>query len=178
MRIILPKTYHSVDLTYGPLFFLAGPVRGGGDWQAECCAEISKHFTNFYAVLPCPYEMSHPLQAFKVAGKQNFFDRQLPWERYYLGLAATHGCLLFWLPAESKINPRLDGPYAQDTYGELGEWRGRLMYEPTLRIVIGAEPNFPGLSQIQRNFNQATGTDFPIYNTLEKTVAMAVEKVK
>ena len=94
-------------------------------------------------------------------------------------MAAMVGCLIFWLPCESKIYPRTGGePYAMDTRGELGEWRGRLMNDPDLRIVIGAEPGFPGLSQISRNFSLATKSDFPIYGSLAETIAAAIKMAK
>jgi len=113
-----------------------------------------------------------------MSGREDYFDRQLTWERYYLDLAATTGCLIFWLPSESQVNPRIGSdPYAMDTRGELGEWRGQLMHNPSLRVVVGADRGFPGLSQIQRNFSLATKSVFPIYETLAETVAAAVKKV-
>lgn len=92
--------------------------------------------------------------------------------------ASMKGCLLFWLPCESKENPRNDGePYARDTYGELGEWRGRLMYAGQQRVVVGVEPGFYGLSQIERNFQLAMQFPFPIHNSLEQTVTAVAKKV-
>lgn len=179
MKIALPKTLCKIDPNYGPLFFLAGPVRGGDDWQTKCCEEIRKHLPNFHAALPCRYQEDHPLIPFRMTGKDDHFDRQLTWERHYLDMAAATGCIIFWLPNESKVNPRVGSdPYAMDTRGELGEWRGRLMHDPNLRVIIGAEPDFPGLSQIQRNFSFATKSDFPIYGTLVETVTAAIAKVQ
>lgn len=179
MKIVLPKKMCELDPAYGPLFFLAGPVRGGDDWQNKCCGEIQKHLSSFYAALPCRYQENHPLIPFLMDGEEDYFERQLTWERHYLEIAATTGCLIFWLPSESKVNPRVGGdPYAMDTRGELGEWRGRLMHNPSLRVVIGAENDFPGLSQIQRNFSFGTKSYFPIYGTLTETVAAAIGKVR
>ncbi len=180
MKIVLPNTLCEIDLKCGPFFFLAGPVRGGDDWQKKCCLEISKHiFQDFSVAIPCRYEDTHPLKSFRQFGTEDGFDRQLTWERYYLDMAAKKGCIIFWLPCESTVNPRLGpDPYAMDTRGELGEWRGRLMHDPSLRIVIGADSSFPGLSQIKRNFNLALGSDFPIYSTLEKTVLAAVRRIR
>lgn len=179
MRIILPKTQTTVSRTYGPIFFLAGPVRGGGDWQTACCHEIGRHTPHFYAAIPSRYAPAHELMKSRWPGIEDHFDRQLTWERYYLDMAAMSGCIIFWLPCEDKRVPRGgDEPYAMDTRGELGEWRGRLMSNSGLRVVIGAESGFPGLSQIQRNFNFATRTEFPIYPTLAETVGAAVVKAK
>ncbi|HEV8666723.1 MAG TPA: hypothetical protein VN665_02640 [Candidatus Paceibacterota bacterium] len=66
-----------------------------------------------------------------------------------------------------------------DTRGELGEWRGRMMsHNPSktygINVVIGAEPDFLGLSQIQRNYSQALGYEFPIFHSMESTAHAAI----
>jgi len=181
MKVILPKTLCRLEDIIFPLFFLAGPVKGGDDWQYTCCKAIARHFDTFTAVIPIPYKNDHPLVASRIPGKEDHFVRQLSWEREYLNLAygesepTKKGCVIFWLPEESKINPRKHGPYARDTYGELGEARGRLMTNPKLRVVIGAEDHFPGLSVIQGNFNQALNRNFNIHWSLRKTVEAAVQ---
>jgi hypothetical protein len=56
----------------------------------------------------------------------------------------------------------------------------RLILPKTLCEIdpdYGAEPSFPGLGQIQRNFNFATKSKFPIYGTLAETVAAAIKRV-
>ncbi len=116
---------------------------------------------------------------YKADGNDIHFDRQLPWERHYLGHAATRarkGCLIFWLPKESTENPRPDGYYGRDTMGELGEWRGRLMAHPIQRVVIGGQKEFPGFDIICRNFKHALGEHFMIHQTLEATVEAAIKK--
>ncbi len=179
MKIILPKTLYDCTNINAPLFFLVGPIKGGDDWQSNCCKELQKRIENFYVVIPCRYGISHPLYEFRVSGDENRFPSQTLWERYYLDLSAKLGCIIAWLPCESKIAPRNDGqPYARDTYGELGEWRGRLIFDNSINFVIGAEPNFPGLSQISRNFSDALKTEFHICETLEETVENAVQKTK
>lgn len=179
MRIYLPKTLSAVDLDYGPFFFLAGPVRGGGDWQHKFCNLLRGYIPNFTAALPCRYPEDHPLMPFSIHGHMGLFDHQTLWERHYLEIAAEKGCIVFWLPEESKTDPRNDGdPYGRDSYGEIGEWRGRLMHDHTLRIVIGAELGFPGLKQIRLNQCAATDTQFPIYGTIEETVCAALLKTK
>lgn len=178
MKVILPKTFVNVphDL---PLFFLAGPVRGGGDWQYRCCLELAKILPDFVAVLPTRYADNHPLMESRLGWNEGHFDRQLTWERHYLEEAARSGCILFWLPEEDKEHPHPGPePYGMDTRGELGEWRGQMMYDGTIRLVIGAEVGFHGLSQIQRNFEQALKRKFTIHETLEATVAAAVHEVR
>jgi hypothetical protein len=110
-------------------------------------------------------------------GQEDYFSRQTLWERYYLEIVAKrkNGCIIFWLPCESKDNPRRDGsPYARDSYGELGEWRGRMINDPNLHVVIGAESGFPGLNQINANFSSALKKEFCIHTTLQDTVKAAV----
>ncbi len=112
-------------------------------------------------------------------GDETYFERQLNWERHYLDIASEHGCVIFWLPVESKSNPRIGGgPYATDTRGELGEWRGRLMGNPSLKVVVGGEEGFDSFSQIERNFKLGVSPDFPIYRTLSETVQAAVAMAK
>lgn len=173
--LILPKNLVEVpDIT--PLYFLAGPIRGGGDWQATAFQLLQKHDPGCAIACPSRWDHTHPLFKNAVAGKANAFDRQLAWERYYLELAGIHhprGCILFWLPLESETRPHPGPePYAMDTRGELGEWRMRIKHEGA-RVVIGGERGFHGLSQIERNFSHIAGTSFVLYNDLESTIQAA-----
>jgi len=178
MKIIIPKTLVEINPNYGPTFFLAGPIRGGDDWQKQCCEEIRKLIPHFYAAIPYYHspEIHFPLMDQAEEGIPNHFKRQLDWERYHLEFAAKHGCIIFWLPEESKKNPRTSGAYATDTRGEIARWSVELKYNSAYRIAVGAEAGFPGLSQIYRNFCADQGYDFPIRPTLAETVKMAVAK--
>ena len=89
-----------------------------------------------------------------------------------------HGAIIFWLPCQSSEQPRNDGsPYARDTYGELGFWRAMRMEHPSYRVIVGIEPNFPGRSVIQKNFELCFGGNFSIHCTLEATVRAAAEEI-
>lgn len=186
MKIILPKTLvPTTNLAGFPLFFLAGPVRGGDDWQSRCAFLLEESLRDkvaeFHVAIPHRYENGHVALRHEAEGKEEFV-RQLPWERHYLDLASgwepgiANACILFWLPCESTVNPREDGPYAQDTYGELGWVRGMARAKKDLRVVIGAEPDFHGYSQIKRNAQADFGPDFRIYSSLEETVEAAIKK--
>ena len=160
---------------------------GGGDWQYKMCNLLENEANkpgaklhDYYVVIPCRYPRNHPLRDYQSIGttSEGIFERQTDWERHYLDLAVKvrRGRILFWLGCESKTNPRQDGqPYARDTYGELGEWRGRLIHnvEHRRRVLIGAEAEFPGLSVIQRNFHDALGTAFPFYSSMEMVAHQA-----
>lgn len=47
-----------------------------------------------------------------------------------------------------------------------------MMYAPHLRVVMGADKDFPGLNQIKRNFEFAL-PDFTIYDTMEEVMERA-----
>jgi len=186
MRLILPKTFIEESEINRPLFFLAGPIRGGGNWQEKFCMAMAKLILEFFVVVPCRWQPGNNLFCHRVNGTEDKFPRQTAWEHHYLDLTAkkskTHqGCIVFWLPVESKEQPRDDGqPYARDTYGELGSWRRNLAFDESIRLVVGAEPDFPGLSVIRENFrlDLADNSGFIIYSTMEETVNHAVQWVK
>lgn len=178
MHLILPKTHPRLGAMFRqfPMFFLAGPILGGGDWHMRMTQLLMKRFDKLIVVNPSRYQHSHPFYKYRMKGAEDRFKRQTDWERHYLEQAADKwpkGCIIFWLACESKDNPRQDGrPYAMDTRGEIGEWRGRMIHQPSLRVVIGAEKNFPGLSQIQRNFKLGL-PNFKIYDSMEEVVERA-----
>ncbi|MCX6722609.1 MAG: hypothetical protein NT094_00900 [Candidatus Staskawiczbacteria bacterium] len=185
MNLILPRTFIEKAGISHPLFFLAGPVLGGGNWQERCCMEISRRLHHFSVVVPCRWKPGDKLSCYRVSGTESRFTRQTAWEYHYLSLATElskehQGCIIFWLPAESKEYPRKDGqPYARDTYGELGRW-GSIAAVTKSHLVVGAEPDFPGLSVIRENLRLERGLyidSFPIHSNLEETVNAAVQWV-
>src|SRR5258708_2039413 len=121
MNLILPNTRASLGgLDANPMFFLAGPILGGGDWQHRATTMLARRWKKCVIVNPSRYDAKHPLSSHRMEGDENWFKRQTDWERYYLEFAAgdaLHGCIIFWLPTQKE--PREDGsPYARDTYGE------------------------------------------------------------
>lgn len=177
MDLILPKSRIPVGQLNPPLFFAAGPIRGGADWQAECFERLDRaHPEDGTLAIPCRYQRDHPLYARHLPPTQGLFARQTFWERYYLDFASKLGCIIFWLPTPTNYLPEPGHSYARDTRGELGEWRAHLMHRPNLGVVIGAEPDFPGLDVIKANFYDALGDNFPFYDTLAETVQAALAK--
>ena len=184
MSVLLPKRDGKVDPTH-PLFFFAGPVRGGGDWQYRAYQELQNQLSSrFCAAIPMRYEDGHPLLSEQLSETSNprTFERQLAWENHHMDLAAgwmigRRGCLLFWLGNESKEDPHPGPqPYAMSTRRELGKWGARLESRRRLRIVVGAEPEFFGLDEFERELDEAFGSEFPIHSTLEDTVRAAVAR--
>ncbi len=179
MQILVPKfTEVGEHDPKHPLFFLAGPVRGGGDWQQQMARFLTNIVPNCVIAIPCRWDDSHPLHPHFLRGTQIPFERQLNWERHYLkeaGLNAKLGCVIFWLPPESADHPHPGPePYSMDTRGELAEWRMRIKFQ-NARVVIGCpDPDaYHGFSQIQRNYSLELGYDFPIFKTMEETVVSA-----
>ncbi len=167
-----------------PFFYLAGPVLGGGDWHYDMIDLLSDKVGRCIIANPSYYNATHPLHPLRLkeTAESQTFERQKLWERHYMlhaAKAARRGTLIFWLPAEDKHKPRRDGnPYAMDTRGEIGEWRGRLMHDRDLRVIVGAEERFPGLSQIVCDFKDALGSEFEILTSLEAVANAAAELVR
>lgn len=189
--LILPKNGLVLDLKqWEHLYFLAGPIRWAWDWQTKTIKMLSKKDTNCYIACPCRYDDKHELFNYSLPATKlsngDFelqFENQTMWERYYLEMASNFGSIIFWLPSQDKENPRKkeDGPYAQDTYGELGRWSIRSAYKLNpyevgrhVNLVVGAEAEFPGLKTIQKNFNDDHKSEYVIYSSLEETIDQAI----
>ena len=185
MQILVPKKLAKfTTLQERPFFFLAGPIRGGSDWQHQMCLELQQLAANCVIACPCRWHEwpgGHPLAEHFVDLPGGDFPHQLDWERRYLDLAGrsySRGCIIFWLPAESATRPHPGPePYAMDTRGELGRWSVHKAYNPTVRVVVGAGEGFFGLSQIRRNLCADMDKDFPIYPTMAETAAAAMYEV-
>jgi hypothetical protein len=178
VKILLPKRQVKIDETER-IYFLAGPIRGADDWQAKAIQLIAERDPGCTVACPCRYNKDHPLFGHSIVPELNAYDfpRQTLWEREYIMHAMLHGCLIFWLPCESKTNPRPkdQGPYARDTYGEIGRYFTHKAYQQNLRIVLGAEKQFPGLDQILCNLSvdiQSLHTH--VWSNLPDTIESAV----
>lgn len=186
--IYLPKTIVPLyPSEMNPLFFLAGPIRGGGDWQADMAECILEPMPNAEIACPSRWNAEHRLakhfyQPFSAA--QN---RQLVWERHYLKQAALEpeviGCVIFWLGLESDKNSHPGPePYAMDTRREIGKFTAYLEIMrdfPELadrlgvRVVIGGHPDFYGLNVIMDEFQNAMGRNMPFFTDMESLVFAA-----
>jgi hypothetical protein len=186
MQILLPRVYNSKSIHKDislkrPLFFLAGPVRGGGDWQARMAHLIEQEVPDCILAVPCRWTENHQLSSYFTQKEDGAFPRQLNWEQFYLeeaGIGNVPGCVLFWLAFESEEDKHPGPePYSMDTRGEVAEWRMRIKFQ-NARVVVGADDRYYGLSQIQRNYNHVLGYEFPIYKTMEETAHAAVLRMK
>ncbi len=170
VTIIVPKVIVPVDLDQ-PLIFLAGPIRGGGDWQCSMANQIIDHDASVQIACPSRWDAAHPLSHYFHHPFTEAPNRQLHWERHYLKLASMHeeqlGCVLFWLGLESKEDPHPGPePYAMDTRREIGKFTVYLELKQA-RVVVGGHPDFYGLSVIKDELDDAAGRELPFYTSME-----------
>ncbi|HMF33383.1 MAG TPA: hypothetical protein VKK79_18300 [Candidatus Lokiarchaeia archaeon] len=167
LRLILPNT--RVDPLDGPVIYLAGPIIGAPKWQGEAVAILHTLDPDLFVASPST-RLPEDQKRAQVKGNQPNFTDQLTWERYYMEMASKQGAILFWLPVEKQHD--CNHPYARDTRGELGEWRGRLAYDKDLRVVIGREEGFDTHYVIQRNY-QTVVPGIKFYSSLDETCTEA-----
>ncbi|MDD5710854.1 MAG: hypothetical protein PHV43_02015 [Candidatus Colwellbacteria bacterium] len=179
MPIYIPKQIVPLQpTTDSPLFFLAGPIRGGGDWQSQMADQILNQEPSAHIACPSRWDSTHRLarhfhQPFSQAN-----NRQLMWERHYLKQAGLEpnvpGCVIFWLGRESVTNPHPGPePYAMDTRREIGKFTA-FMEIMDVRMVVGGDRGFYGLDVILFELSEVLGKPFPFYETIEDVVAQAV----
>jgi hypothetical protein len=179
MPIYVPKEIVELAPTRdNPLLFLAGPIRGGGDWQADMAETIIDQKPSSLIACPSRWRKEHRLAQYFHKPFSQATNRQLVWERHYLAQAGlrpqTQGCVIFWLPLESATHPHPGPePYAMDTRREIGKFTA---YAETLnaRIVVGGDPGFYGLDVILFELSEATGSRFPFHETMEETAEHAI----
>jgi len=200
INLILPKMVAEIDFNEEiRLYFLGGPIQSSGHWQTMALEMLSRVDPGCYVACPHEYNINHWI--FKACAqlacenpKNSLeFPNQTLWKRYYLQRASYYGTVIMWLPCEDPGNPHTDGnTYAQDTRGEIGEWRikaanphvfsferGKMRrHFHRVNLVVGAEPDFPGLKTIQENFDDEFGRPYLIHNTLKETINTAVSLAK
>lgn len=187
MKIILPnKWFELKDHVIGnlPVYFLAGPIRGGGDWQSRMCDVLARESPTDF-VVACPRRLHQEKTPHRLAehfvfdAVQDDFPRQLAWEQYYLAMAGLHalkGCIIFWLGVESADDPHPGPePYAMDTRRETGKWQMKMQYEGA-SVIWGANEHYYGLSQIQRDFEYEHGRPTIFHPTIEDTAKAAIKQ--
>ena len=103
--------------TEGPVIFLAGPIQGGPEWQADARNLI--HEINPTVIVASP-RRDYPEGTF-------VYERQVDWETHFLREAGRTGVVAFWLAGQVSETP--GRAYAQTTRFELAEWKMRHEYE-------------------------------------------------
>ncbi len=179
MPIYVPKKIVQISpTTDAPLFFLAGPIRGGGDWQSRMVEHILDRNQDAHIACPSRWNDEHRLAHHFYRPFSQAENRQLAWERHYLRQAgletAVPGCVIFWLECESATHPHPGPePYAMDTRREIGKFTA-YMESMDVRMVIGGNPSFYGLDVILRELNGATEKQVVFSETMEEIVDQAL----
>ena len=143
-----------------PVIFLAGPIQGAPDWQAQASEII--HDIDPSIVVASPRK-NYPEGTF-------VYEKQVDWETYYLRLAGKIGVIGFWLAAQTEETPGRS--YAQTTRFELAEWKMRHEYEGA-KLSLGIEDGFGNARYIRRRFSQDC-PNVPITDSLESMCKNAV----
>ena len=147
--------------TEGPVIFLAGPIQGGPEWQADAGNLI--HEINPTVIVASP-RRDYPEGTF-------VYERQVDWETHFLREAGRTGAVAFWLAGQVSETP--GRAYAQTTRFELAEWKMRHEYEGA-KLTIGIEEGFGNARYIRRRFSQ-DAPDVKIADSLEEMCRNAVD---
>lgn len=153
-----------IENTNVPGVFLAGPIQGVRDWQAEAIEILSS--------LNSDISIYNPRR--KYLDGEFIYDKQVDWETYYLRQAAKNGVILFWLAKEDKHN--CERAYAQTSRFELSEWKVRHERDG-IKLVIGIEDGFTGARYIRRRFSQDS-PNVSILDSLKVTCEKVVDLLR
>lgn len=179
MPIYLPKQIVPiVPKKHSPLFFLAGPIRGGGDWQSYMAEHLLYRRAEAHVACPSRWDDTHRLSHHFHQPFSQADNRQLVWERHYLKQAGLEpdvpGCIIFWLGLESVTDPHPGPePYAMDTRREIGKFTAYAEMMD-VRMVVGGDRGFYGLDVILFELSEAYGKPFPFYETMEDVAMNAL----
>src|SRR5262245_51764816 len=121
----------------GPVVFLAGPIQGAPDWQAQAVLLFDR--------LAPGLNVANPRRVY-LPGSFDY-HAQVDWETHHLRLAGADGVILFWLAREADHT--CDRAYAQTTRFELAEWKVRHERDGA-RLVVGIDDGFTGARYIRR----------------------------
>jgi len=148
----------------GKVVFLAGPIQGAPDWQAEAIEII--HEMDSGLVVASPRKEYEP--------DTFVYDRQVDWETHYLNRAAKLGAIIFWLANQVEETPGRS--YAQTSRFELGEWKQRHQQDGT-NLVVGIEEGFGNARYIRRRLSQDC-PDVSLHDSLYDTCEVTIDLLR
>jgi hypothetical protein len=145
----------------GSLVFLAGPIQGTRDWQAEMVAHLQ-------AIAPA-IDIANPRRG---RLESDFaYAEQVDWETEQLARAGRNGVIVFWLAKEAEHDAKR--AYAQTSRVELGEWMVRAQ-QGAAKLVVGMETGFPGARYIGYRLAQMC-PQVPVVRDEMKVAALLVK---
>ena len=167
VRVIQPP---EIEKTQESIIFLAGPIQGANNWQAEAIKTIRRITSGVTVASPN-----------KDYDEGTFvYEKQVDWETEYLKRAAQNGVVMFWLALQNDLgSPNDKGfyrAYAQTSRFELGEMKIKHERDGT-KLVVGIEKGFGNERYIRRRFAQDC-PDVPIHDDLEDTCRSAVKLIE
>lgn len=134
-----------------PVLFLAGPIQGSKDWQAEAI-DILKRNPDVLIASP-----RRPNVVIKGDFSEQDYTEQVDWEHYYLDLAKKHGVTMFWLAKEEQHD--CSRAYAQTTRFELGEAMANNRAAGA-KLVVGIEEGFTNARYISYTLKKKAPSAF------------------
>ena len=155
-----------------PVLFLAGPIQGAPDWQAEAmetARNVWRTDTTLHVVNP---------RWIAKLGEFNKTD-QITWEKEYLKRASVLGGFVFFLAAESPDAPAPNKPgrsYAQTTRHEFGRAVGWKDNDPSVVIALGMEDGYVGNEDYY--IHTADELGLTLHTTVDATVNAALETIQ
>lgn len=157
MELITP-TSQKKDYSNKKIVFLAGPIKGAPDWQAQAIKDLAD--LDIYVANP------------RRKNVQNFnLDLQVDWESKFLALADV---IMFWIPPKDTDVTGRD--YAQTTRFELSEWAAKTHYNREYKkIVVGIDNAFFGKSYIVKRLMAENVT---VYDNYAATLAEVHKLIK
>lgn len=171
------KIYSPPDKFYDKeeqLVFLAGPIKGTSDWQAEAISIFQASAPELNIANP-----RRSIEKDKLTDEEKYL--QVEWETGHLRLASALGGIMFWLSKEIIHIPGRS--YARTSRVEFGEWltnykwRKRTTPDNKLKLVLGIDDDFDGRDYIiQRIF--ADCPEFVLATTLLETCELMIDALK
>jgi len=143
----------------GPLVYLAGPIQGTPDWQAEAIAALSDIAPDVHVASPRGPDFKGGV------------EKHLAWEQACIERAARDGAILFWCARETSH--RCNRTYAAQMRFELGEWAVKSSIG-LARLVVGFERGFTGGPYLQRRFTLSY-PNIPVCRVLRQACTAVAE---
>lgn len=158
-QVITAPQLDIIDRIDGPLIYLAGPIQGTANWQAEAVAILGELAPDVHVASP---------RAVSFTGG---VERHLAWEQQFMERAARRGAILFWCARE--LSHRCNRAYAAQMRFDLGEWTVKSSIGIG-RLVVGIERGFTGGPYLQRRY-ALHYPHVPVCRILRQTCAVAAE---
>lgn len=164
-QLVIPPSYRYMSSVGEPIVFLAGPIQGARDWQADAASLIQLARPDVWIADPRrPNESSGGFD-------QQKYEEQVEWEHHHLAYAASHGVILFW--CENEAVHDCDRAYAQTTRFEMGEAMANTRWTRKSKMVVGLDSRYTGAKYVRYTFGKKA-PNVPILGSLDDTVVAAL----